>query len=140
MISSPQSTAHRSTRTAFPLATVYCPLFTAHSLLTTNHYPRTTGLPPILSMSSGVSNIEQTPAWKGDTFCAMAPEIRILKVEQDGEDGLLVTFSDGTIGGYVVEELLELRPIREAVKKTPAAQYPAFSHPPSIVLPLVTNN
>jgi hypothetical protein len=47
----------------------------------------------------------------------MAKEIRILKVEKDGEDGLIVTFSDGTIGGYVVEELLLLRPIREAVKE-----------------------
>jgi hypothetical protein len=39
--------------------------------------------------------------------------IEIVKVEQDGRDGILVTFSDGTIDGYVVEELLELRPIRE---------------------------
>ncbi len=51
----------------------------------------------------------------------MAGEIRILKVEIDGEDGLIVTFSDGTVGGYVVEELLELRPIRERVKKLRAA-------------------
>ena len=52
----------------------------------------------------------------------MAGEIHILKVETDGEDGLIVTFSDGTICGYVVEELLELRPIREAVEETaPAA-------------------
>ena len=34
----------------------------------------------------------------------------------DGHDGLVVTFSDMTTGGYVVEELLELRPIRERVK------------------------
>ncbi|MGD0347464.1 MAG: hypothetical protein ABSA85_11950 [Terracidiphilus sp.] len=46
----------------------------------------------------------------------MTQDIKILKVEKDGEDGLIVTFSDGTIGGYVVEELLSLRPIREAVK------------------------
>jgi hypothetical protein len=39
--------------------------------------------------------------------------IRILTAELDGEDGLLVTFSDGTVGAYVVEELLELRPYRE---------------------------
>ena len=43
----------------------------------------------------------------------MNGEIQILAVELDGEDGLLVTFSDGTTGGYVVEELLELRPVRE---------------------------
>jgi hypothetical protein len=31
----------------------------------------------------------------------------------DREDGVLVEFSDGTTSGYVVEELLELRPFRE---------------------------
>lgn len=47
-------------------------------------------------------------------YCrAMATIIEILGVEQDGKDGLIVTFSDGTIGAYVVDELLELRPIRE---------------------------
>jgi len=51
----------------------------------------------------------------------MSGEIHILKVEQDGEDGLIVTFSDGTTCGYVVEELLEIRPIREAVKETAPA-------------------
>jgi hypothetical protein len=45
--------------------------------------------------------------------------IRILATEPDGDDGLLVTFSDGTTGAYVVEELLELRPIRERVKTRP---------------------
>ena len=47
--------------------------------------------------------------------------IRILTPQLDGDDGLIVTFSDGTTGAYVVEELLELRPIRERVKpkKTP---------------------
>jgi hypothetical protein len=29
---------------------------------------------------------------------------------------MIVTFSDGTTGAYVAEELLELRPYREAVK------------------------
>ena len=45
---------------------------------------------------------------------------RILKVEidsdereADSDDGLIVTFSDGTTAGYVVEELLSLRPDRE---------------------------
>ena len=50
----------------------------------------------------------------------MAGEIRILEVEKDGEDGLIVTFSDGTIGGCVVEELLELRPVRERASKPKA--------------------
>jgi hypothetical protein len=46
----------------------------------------------------------------------MAKEIRILNTEPDGVDGLIVTFSDGTSGAYVVEELLELRPVRELSK------------------------
>jgi hypothetical protein len=47
----------------------------------------------------------------------MASLVTILGVEKDGEDGIIVTFSDGTTGGYVAEELLFLRPIREAVAK-----------------------
>jgi hypothetical protein len=43
----------------------------------------------------------------------MVDRIRILKVEKDGEDGLFVTFSDGTKAGYVVEELIRLSPRRE---------------------------
>ena len=55
-------------------------------------------------------------------FCSMPhnsgmkSEIQILAVELDGTDGLMVTFSDGTTGGYVVEELLGLRPVRERVR------------------------
>ena len=41
--------------------------------------------------------------------------VQIVNVEQDGPDGILVTFSDGTIAGYVVEELIELRPVPETV-------------------------
>ena len=59
----------------------------------------------------------QTAAWQRGILFAMTKEIRILKVEKDGEDGVIVTFSDGTLAGYVVEELLLLRPIREAVKE-----------------------
>lgn len=47
--------------------------------------------------------------------------IRILAVECDGEDGVIVTFSDGTMTGYVPEELLELRPCREPI--TPYRAY-----------------
>jgi hypothetical protein len=43
----------------------------------------------------------------------MSNSISILTVERDGKDGLIVTFSDGTQSGYVVEELLEMRPHRE---------------------------
>ena len=67
-------------------------------------------------------NIEQSPARKWDTFSTMSGDTHIDKVETDGEDGLLVTFSDGTTCGYVVEELLDLRPIREKVKETPVVQ------------------
>jgi hypothetical protein len=52
------------------------------------------------------------------TFSVAAP-IRILTVELEGGDGLLVTFSDGTTAGYVTEELLELRPFREPVNPNP---------------------
>jgi hypothetical protein len=47
--------------------------------------------------------------------------IQIVNIERDGEDGILVTFSDGTIAGYVAEELIELRPKRERVRIAPSA-------------------
>jgi hypothetical protein len=43
----------------------------------------------------------------------MSNRIEVSGVEKDDGDGLIVTFSDGTIGAYVAEELLELRPLRE---------------------------
>jgi hypothetical protein len=43
--------------------------------------------------------------------------LEILSAEKDGKDGVLVRFSDGTIAGYVVEELLPLRPVREKVEE-----------------------
>lgn len=52
----------------------------------------------------------------------MAMTIRILTTEFDGDDGLIVTFSDGTTGAYVVEELLELRPIRERTETKTTAE------------------
>jgi hypothetical protein len=48
----------------------------------------------------------------------MMNAIGIFKVEQEDKDGILVTFSDGTIAGYVTEELLELRPNREQKTET----------------------
>jgi hypothetical protein len=48
----------------------------------------------------------------------MTKTITITEVEQDGVDGVTVTFSDETTAGYVVEELLELRPNREHALKT----------------------
>lgn len=52
----------------------------------------------------------------------MASGTKIIRVEQDGPDGLIVTFSDGTIGAYVVEELLELKLDRELVEVLPLAR------------------
>jgi hypothetical protein len=46
----------------------------------------------------------------------MDKQIRILSVENDKGEGLIVVFTDGTTSGYVVEELLELRPYRETAK------------------------
>ena len=62
-----------------------------------------------------MSNIEQTVDTLRFSLLLMSNGISILKVERDGEDGLFVTFSDGTITAYVAEELLELRPHRESV-------------------------
>lgn len=50
--------------------------------------------------------------------------VHIAKIEPDGQDGILVTFSDGTIAGYVVEELIELRPKRERVRPSKAISLP----------------
>jgi hypothetical protein len=54
----------------------------------------------------------------------MANQIGILKAVTDGSDGLVVTFTDGTIAGYVVEELLLLRPHRESVKEAERQEPP----------------
>jgi len=72
---------------------------------------------PIEVIFGRVSKVEQLAVWQRGILFAMAKEIRILKVEKDGEDGVIVTFSDGTLAGYVVDELLMLRPIREVVKE-----------------------
>jgi len=53
--------------------------------------------------------------------------IKILGVQQDGCDGLIVTFSDGTVGAYVVEELLELRPHRERPHREQSNKPPEIS-------------
>ena len=53
----------------------------------------------------------------------MTSKTQILGTEKDGTDGLIVTFTDGTVGAYVAEELLELRPVREQVEK-PKCQPP----------------
>jgi len=57
----------------------------------------------------------------------MAFAIKILTTEPDGNDGLIVTFSDGTTGAYVAEELLALRPFREREKTKTIAKTPTKS-------------
>jgi hypothetical protein len=63
-----------------------------------------------------VSKSIQTAVAKERKPSFMAEVIQILTAEPDGDDGLIVTFSDGTTGAYVAEELLELRPHREQVE------------------------
>jgi len=63
-----------------------------------------------------MSRIEQTCRRRASTITLMAQGIHILTADRDGEDGVIVTFSDGTTGGYVVEELLALRPFRERIE------------------------
>jgi hypothetical protein len=60
-----------------------------------------------------VCEIGQLNASKMWTLLAMAEQIHILNAVNDDGDGLIVSFSDGTTAGYVVEELLALRPYRE---------------------------
>ena len=63
------------------------------------------------------------------TLSTMASKIQILSIEKDGEDWMIVTFTDGTVGAYLAEELLELKPWRERVSKLDeqAAPVPSLS-------------
>jgi hypothetical protein len=63
-----------------------------------------------------VCNFIQTAIKHGVDSLPMANDITIIRVEEDGPGGFIVTFSDRTFGAYVVEELLELRPHRETVQ------------------------
>jgi hypothetical protein len=60
-----------------------------------------------------MSLISQTPVSGIATLQPMSEPIRIVTVAGDGEDGLFVTFSDGTIAVYLVEEQIDLMPCRE---------------------------
>ena len=60
----------------------------------------------------------------------MNQEITILSVELDADDGLVVIFSDGTTAGYLVEELLALRPLRLHTRKSPTNVDWTRSEPP----------
>jgi hypothetical protein len=78
--------------------------------------------------SAWASKTEHMRAGKSGVLCGMAKHMHgsdserphILSAEKDGKDGVLVRFSDGTITGYVVEELLPLRPVREKVEESKA--------------------
>jgi hypothetical protein len=72
----------------------------------------------------GLCDTRQFAASLIDKLLVMLNDIGISGVEQEGGDGIIVTFSDGTIGGYVVEELLALRPIRDEVRKPKANSLP----------------
>lgn len=76
----------------------------------------------LTNFAEPLSNVEQPALPTIRIVACMTDEIQMLAVELDGKDGLIVTFSDGTTGGYVIEELLKLRPVRERVnikKKIP---------------------
>jgi hypothetical protein len=62
-----------------------------------------------------VCNFDHPPDSQRAILLKMNTTTHILQVERDSHDGLIVTFSDGTVAGYVIEELLELRPLREPV-------------------------
>jgi hypothetical protein len=62
-----------------------------------------------------LSNIEQSHSMDSKYCVAMEVLAKIVRVEIEGDDGLIVTFSDATEAAYVVEELLELRPHREPI-------------------------
>ena len=65
------------------------------------------------SIEFGVCNSDHPPASREATLLNMDTTTHISTVEKDSHDGIIVTFSDGTAAGYVVEELLMLRPHRE---------------------------
>jgi hypothetical protein len=65
--------------------------------------------------NSSVSKIERVQTKNSGILLTMP--LRILNIEKDGEDGIMITFSDGTTAGYVAEELASLRPIREKVEE-----------------------
>jgi hypothetical protein len=80
-------------------------------------------------VKQSVCNLRQLATWPRNILFVMIDGIKITNVEQDGDDGLIVTFSDGTTSGYVVEELLGLRPMRipvEVSKSQSLSQVPAI--------------
>jgi len=64
-----------------------------------------------------VSNPEQSAIRQKARLGTMVENTRIVSAKLEGEYGLIVTFTDGTEDAYTVEELLELRPCRDLVRK-----------------------
>jgi hypothetical protein len=52
----------------------------------------------------------------------MITSVTMFAAVLDGDDGLIVTFSDGTNAGYLSEELLKLRPKRAWTTTIPLPQ------------------
>jgi hypothetical protein len=56
----------------------------------------------MLGIDSDVCNFIQNDRARRN-LAPIPSDIKILRVEEDGPDGMIVTFSDGTFGAYVVE-------------------------------------
>ena len=50
--------------------------------------------------------------------------LRMVSVEHDGTDGLIVTYANGTVAAYVAEELVKSRPFREV--KESGGEFPVL--------------
>jgi hypothetical protein len=64
----------------------------------------------------------------------MTKVIRILKVEKDGEEGVIVTFSNGTKAEYALEELLLLSLPYQSFNAIRRSQESAIHNRPSVPL------
>jgi hypothetical protein len=60
---------------------------------------------------------EQHEIWLASRVLIMEKIVKIVHVDIDGEDGVIVNFSDDTTTAYATEELLTLRPYRDPLKR-----------------------
>jgi hypothetical protein len=67
-----------------------------------------------------LSSFEQCADFHYAYDVQMIDLIKILFADVDDAEGVIVKFSDGTTAGYVIEELLELRPHRQPLKPEPS--------------------
>jgi hypothetical protein len=56
---------------------------------------------------------EQRGHWLADRVHVMKKIVKIVHVEIDGDDGVIVDFSDDTTTAFATEEFLSLRPYRD---------------------------